>query len=55
MGGGAIPFMHMLGENFPEAQFFISGIRARRCLSAANRRAAGVMRASIHKHSPVRE
>jgi acetylornithine deacetylase/succinyl-diaminopimelate desuccinylase-like protein len=24
--GGTIPFMHMLGERFPEAQFFITGI-----------------------------
>ena len=24
--GGSIPFMHMLGEKFPQAQFFITGI-----------------------------
>jgi di/tripeptidase len=24
--GGTIPFMHMLGEKYPEAQFFITGI-----------------------------
>jgi acetylornithine deacetylase/succinyl-diaminopimelate desuccinylase-like protein len=24
--GGSIPFMHMLGEKFPKAQFFITGI-----------------------------
>jgi acetylornithine deacetylase/succinyl-diaminopimelate desuccinylase-like protein len=25
-GGGSIPFMGMLGEQFPKAQFFITGV-----------------------------
>ena len=24
--GGSIPFMHMLGERFPQAQFMITGV-----------------------------
>jgi hypothetical protein len=24
--GGSIPFMHMLGQRFPDAQFFITGV-----------------------------
>ena len=32
--GGTIPFMGMLGEKFPEAQFLITGVRLTACVAS---------------------